>query len=246
MTLRSLIHFLWLGSFLFQAVLGVVLFVRRFWQKYPFFTLYLYFNLISTILCYVVRNKGIPYFYAFWSTQAISIILGFAVVFEIFDHFLAVHAGLRRLALLCFRCAVAILICVGVFVTLMQSSAIPSRIASSVLTVEEATRTIEVGLILFLFIFATAFGLHWRQHVFGIALGLGIYASVELIAVTMHLYSGVSSVPILSAIEMISFVSSLLIWLGYILAPERVTVGELPKREQLEQWNQAVLELIGQ
>jgi hypothetical protein len=43
----------------------------------------------------------------------------------------------------------------------------------------------------------------------------------------------------------VSFSTSLLIWLGYLLAPERATTAvEVPKRAQLEQWNQAVTELI--
>jgi hypothetical protein len=44
-----------------------------------------------------------------------------------------------------------------------------------------------------------------------------------------------------------SFDLSLLIWLGYLLAPERVTIAsEVPQRGQLEQWNRAVKELIYQ
>jgi len=45
--------------------------------------------------------------------------------------------------------------------------------------------------------------------------------------------------------RVISFSASLFIWLGYLLVPERATSGaEVPRRDQLEQWNQAVMELI--
>jgi hypothetical protein len=51
----------------------------------------------------------------------------------------------------------------------------------------------------------------------------------------------------LNVVRILSFNTSLLIWIGYLLVPER-TVGkvDLPQRSQLEQWNQAVMELIRQ
>ena len=46
-------------------------------------------------------------------------------------------------------------------------------------------------------------------------------------------------------IRLLAFNASLLIWLGYLLVPERATSSaEIPKQDQLEQWNQAVMELI--
>jgi hypothetical protein len=45
--------------------------------------------------------------------------------------------------------------------------------------------------------------------------------------------------------HVVSFDLSILIWLGYLAVPERVTSrAEVPQRAQLEQWNQAVMELI--
>jgi hypothetical protein len=100
---------------------------------------------------------------------------------------------------------------------------------------------------MFLFLFATVFGLHWRQHEFGISLGLGIFVAVELISVTMKSHVGPFGADTIGFIRVLTMDLSMLIWLGYILVPERVAVqAELPKREQLEQWNRAMMELINQ
>lgn len=246
MRLGSLTHGLWVASFATQALLGVVLLAKRTYRIFPFFTAYVVCNFASAVVCYSLKNKGIAYFYAFWVGELVTIILGFAIVFEIFQHFFSVHSGLRKLASLSFRIALALLIGVGIIIVLARTSAVPNRIATAVLTLEQAARTIEVGLVMFLFVFFAAFGLHWRQQVFGIALGVAIFASVELIVITMHLYFGVSSAPSLNVIEMLAFDTSLLIWIGYIFVPEPVTTGELPKREQLEQWNRAVMEFMHQ
>ena len=52
--------------------------------------------------------------------------------------------------------------------------------------VDQAARVIEVGLLMILFICSAAFGLHWKQAEFGIALGLGFFATIELLAVTVR------------------------------------------------------------
>jgi hypothetical protein len=98
---------------------------------------------------------------------------------------------------------------------------------------------------MFLFLSSSAFGLHWRQNEFGIALGLGTCAAVELVNVTLMTHHGTAAEQIFSVVRSFSFIFSLLIWLGYLLFPERTSSsGQLPKKAQLEQWNQAVTELI--
>jgi hypothetical protein len=98
---------------------------------------------------------------------------------------------------------------------------------------------------MFLFLSSSAFGLHWRQNEFGIALGLGTCAAVELVNVTLMPHLNPAAAQVFSLVRSLSYSCSLLIWLGYLLVPERATSsGELPKKAQLEQWNQAVMELI--
>ena len=73
-----------------------------------------------------------------------------------------------------------------------------------------------------------------------------MFAAVDLITVTLIGHLGpTTQLADSSLVRGISFSTSLLIWLGYLLVPERATSsGELPKKAQLEQWNQAVTELI--
>jgi hypothetical protein len=52
---------------------------------------------------------------------------------------------------------------------------------------------------------------------------------------------------VVNLVELLGFGCSMLIWLGYMLVPDRITsTSELPQRAQLEQWNQAIMELINQ
>jgi hypothetical protein len=61
----------------------------------------------------------------------------------------------------------------------------------------------------------------------------------------MRVQFGVAITQTFNLLRLISFDGSLLIWLGYIALPERATGRtDVPQKAQLEQWNQAVMELI--
>ena len=250
MTLRSLIHGFWMCSIGIQVLLTGVVLAKKMWVRVPVFSGYVVFNLVGATATYVAAQAAqsakdaMPYFYTYWICEAIGIVLGLAVVRELFMNLFSPHAGLRNLATMIFRVAVIVLLVLALGVIYAQS-ANARGITNGVLLAAEAARIVEVGLIMFLFLSSSAFGLHWRQNVFGIALGLGMFAAVELVTVTLIGHVNANTKQALSLVRGISFSSSLLIWLGYLLAPERApNVGEVPKRAQLEQWNQAVMELI--
>lgn len=247
MALKSLVELLWVAGIACQAMLAVVLLYKRVWKTFPVFSWYFGVNFAATVFIYLFRHHAALYFYTYWLVEAFGIVLGFAVVYEIFATVFSGHAGLRRLATVTFKWVLAFLLVIGIVVLLKQAPLGFRGVTSAVLIVEEATRIIEVGLLMCLFLLASAFGLHWRQQVFGIALGLGFFIAVELIMVTMREQLGVGSQNALNLLRVTAFDVSLLIWIGYLLAPERASSkAELPQRSQLEQWNQAVMELINQ
>ena len=247
MTLASIIHSLWIGGIATQGLLATVLLSKKAWSRLPFFTCYSLFSFLASVTIFTIQKSPSVFFYGYWINETIGIVLGFAVVYEVFKHLFAVHGALLKLASVIFRCAIVGLLCVGLLMIFVQ---VPSGIGSvgkPILIIEQAMRIIEVGVLMFLFVCSSAFGLHWKQSEFGIALGLGLFATIELTAVTLRSEVGVQAWEILDVIRILAFNTSLLIWLGYLLAPERATSSaEIPKRAQLEQWNQVVMELISQ
>jgi hypothetical protein len=244
MPLQSIIRDIWLAGLGVQALLIAVLLARKIWQKFPSFTTYVAFNLIGQVVTYIVFDKGIAHFYAFWVCETVVIVLTLRAVWEIFTNLFSPHPALQKLARIIFRITVVGLVLLAVGVIYMQSGD-AKGIADAISLAAEAARIVEVGLIMFLLLSSSAFGLHWRQSTFGIILGLGMYAAVELTIMALVNYLGPASISGLSLARGIAFNFSLFIWLGYLLAPERVTSNvEVPKRAQLEQWNQAVMELI--
>lgn len=245
MPLRSIIYDTWLVGIGVQVLLFAALLTKKIWHKFPAFFAYVAFNLFEAAITYAVFHKGIVYFYTFWICEAIGILLTLGAVWEVFTSLFLPHPALRKLTQLIFRGTVVLLIGLAVGVIYLQSGE-ARGIPSAVLLAAEAARMVEVGLIMFLFLSSSAFGLRWRQSTFGIALGLGMYAAVELAIVALMTHVSSTAGEWLSLIGGLAFNFSLFIWLGYFLMPEEraVSSAEIPKRAQLEQWNQAVMELI--
>lgn len=245
--LNKLIYGLWLTGTALEFVLTAVLVSRKAWRQFPVFTGYSGFCLFQSVLCYLMRGNTASYVYVYWVTQSVALMLALAVIYEVFTKLLATYPALHRIARSGFRWSVGLLLLVSISVVGFHAPVEGSRFVAGFVVLEQATRVAEVGLLVFLFSFSRIFGMHWRQHIFGIGVGLALFTTVELVGVTMRAHFGVAAWPVFILAGMVSYSCSLLVWIGYMLAPERVAIAaEMPKRAQLEQWNQAIMELIHQ
>lgn len=242
-----MIHNIWITCIGVQALLAFVLLLKKSWRIYPVFSAYIFFCFFESMALYLLYHWYLLFFYTFWICEAISIFLGLMVVREIFTNVFAAHAALRKLARIIFYLSITVLVGLACFVVMGQWMDASHGMAKSILLANEAARLIELGLIVFLFLSASVFGLHWRQGIFGIALGLGMIVAFELANMTLIWHVSKTTMDALNLGKGISFLASLLIWLGYLTAPERLTSrADVPEQAQLEQWNQAVAELISQ
>jgi hypothetical protein len=88
-----------------------------------------------------------------------------------------------------------------------------------------------------LFLFSAFAGLSWRNFVFGIGLGLGIYASVKLAAAALQaamLFRNGS--PYVNVAVMGAFHLAQWIWLAYLLMPEQRPTWT-PSPADIADWN---------
>lgn len=255
MSVYSLIYAFWVAGLILQPALGVFLVARKLWRKYPIFTAYTVFNSIGNIIAFLLRetplssllrDRPLSYFWFLEAFNVITAFIGFAIAYEIFRIIFSPHRALRRLASLVFAACAIILAGMGASLIISEARFSSTDLMKSALVVIEAARLLEVGLIGVLFFFSRAFGLHWRQSTFGIALGLGIFATAELVATTIQSEFGPAAMNMLNVLRTGAFTFGVLIWIGYILAPEPSFNIGLPERSQLEEWNRAVMEFIQQ
>ena len=246
MSLKHLIYGGWIVGTGLQLALVSILVARRMWRQFPIFTTYSLLCLLQSAIGFSIQGFPQLYLYAYCTFETMSCLLGLGVIYEVFTKLLSAYPALEKLAFRAFQWTIAILLAVSATVVYFHAPVEGNKFVSLYVVLEQATRIAEVGLLVFLFSFSRIFGLHWRQSIFGIALGLGFFATVELIGITMRAAFGIAATPMFNLARALSFDCSLLLWMGYILIPERAASTEIPKRAQLEQWNRAIMELINQ
>lgn len=247
---RNLANLIWLLGPAGNLVVLTLMFRRRMVREFPFFFSYLAFHVIEalvTLLIYMhFGRRSWEYLYAYWTVQAIGLSLRFGVIYEIFSHVLRPYEGLRRGGILVFRWVVILLALTAVGVAVVGPSNEPSFAVTGAVVAERSIDVMQCGMLVLLFLFASYFALTWRNYVFGIALGFGVIASVELLAAAVASQSSESvSSLVLNSLPQLAFDFAGIIWIMYLASPEpsRVELKALPQHD-LEKWNQELLELL--
>jgi hypothetical protein len=240
---------LWMASPLVQGTMVVIMVKNRLYRELPVFFAYTIFHVVRSLALFFVRNSGSPRFYgiSYWLAELVSVLLGFAVIYELFKHVLKRYEGIRQLGLMLFRWACAILTVVAIISSSTSTSGDLAGAIGAILSLERSIRIIQCGLVVFLFLFASTLALSWRHYAFGIALGFGLFASVELILVAIRAQVGPNGDSIYIFAKPITYVCACFIWIGYLLAPApKVQSVPSVSSNDLEKWNQTVLELLHQ
>jgi hypothetical protein len=193
------------------------------YRQFKFFFAYVVTQLLTFAVVFPFRDNYAVFFYMSWFGTAISVVLGFKVIHEAFlDAFRPFHT-LRDLGTVLFKWAGLVMLLVAGVVSLSTNASHTVPWVQAILTARRCVRIVQVGMVFFLLIFARYMGISRRQYSFGIALGFGIFALVELslIASWVGEHVGFQS---LQLINMAAYNFTLLIWLGYSLikspAPE--------------------------
>jgi hypothetical protein len=204
---------LWMVHPVLELALAVTMILRGLHRKFPVFLSYLLFEFVAFAILFPMRHQLAPYFYGYWSSAMISLVLGFMVIHEVFTDVFRPYHTLRDLGTVLFKWAALVMIFVAVVVA-VASPAGKSPLMQAVSTVQRCVRTIQCGLILFLLFFTRYLGVSWRKYSFGLALGFGSYAAVEL-ASNALIAGGQVRTPFVGLCNTVMYSFSLMIWFGY-------------------------------
>lgn len=231
-----LYYALWIAHPIFLTAIAIAIWRRGRQQQFKYFFAYIVMQILSFAVIFPNRNHLATAFYASWISAAISVALGFKVIHEAFlDAFRPFHT-LRDLGTVLFKWAGLVMLLVAGVVSVSTNSQEIAPWMEAILTTQRCVRIIQVGMVLFLLFFARYLGVSRRQYSFGIALGFGCFAMVELSLVASwigdHLDGGATNL-----LNMIAYNCALLVWLGYTLikSPARDTPASLLRPQRWEQ-----------
>ena len=105
----------WLAGPVLQITLLLFMIQRKLHGVFPRFFSYIVFQIVkSGILFVVYRYSHDNYFDAYWAGNAISVLLGVAVMDEILQHLLKQYGGIQKLASIIFRWACGLLLLLSI------------------------------------------------------------------------------------------------------------------------------------
>ena len=179
--IRILYYALWLAHPVLQTAIAIAMLRRGQHREFKYFFAYVVTQIVTFAVVFPTwRYFSSAYFYVSWISYAISVALGFKVIHEAFlDVFRPFHT-LRDLGTVLFKWAGLVMLLVAGVVSVSTNSSDTAPWVQAIITAQRCVRIIQVGMVLFLLFFARYLGVSRRQHSFGIALGFGTFAFVEL------------------------------------------------------------------
>jgi|SRR5580658_1307965 hypothetical protein len=232
---------LWCAQPILQSAVVAILWRRNLHKQFPVFFVFLLAQVANFVIILPLHLAGAHkmYFVFFWLGDAVNAVLGFKVIHEIFIDVFRPYHTLKDLGTLLFRWAGVVMLLVSVVVAFSNSSD-QTPLLHALTTLERSVRVVQLGLILFLLLFSRFLGVSWRQVSFGISLGFGLFAGVELLLLALN-SGGIVGQRLLNLIDMVTYVCSILIWLGYSLS--RQTVRVAANHLQTQRWEQGLTDL---
>ncbi len=234
MSLPSPSYVVWVLPVVGQVCLAGLMWRRKIQRRFPLFFTYTLFQVAAfPVKFYTYHSSPLQYFYAYWTCGAIAVFLGFAVIYEVFREVFRPFDGLRDLGSVLFRWASLVLVLAAILMAATSPAMAHDRIMDTILILERSVRVMQCGLVMLMLLCSSQLGLSWRHHVFGIALGFGLFAAVELVVVTLLGIYGQSVGSALSLAKSLTYNVAVFLWIGYLASPEpeRVSAAQLVRTD---------------
>jgi len=236
--IKVLYYALWIAHPVLQTGIAALMLQRGLHRKFKFFFGYILIQLITFAALFpAMWHNYSAAFYVYWICDALSVAFGFAVIHEVFvDVFRAFHT-LRDLGTVLFKWAGLVMLLVAGVVSVSTNSSHTAPWMQAIITSQRCVRMVQVGMVLFLLFFAHYVGVSRRQHSFGIALGFGSFAVIELGLISSWLGNHLGGGAWMSIFNMAAYNSTLLVWFGYVAvkSPARDAALSLLQPQRWEQ-----------
>jgi hypothetical protein len=199
--------------------------------------LYLSRHAIERHLAYQV------YFYIYWTSYALEAILSLLVIYSIFKLAMAPLKGLQTLGMLVFRWVAAISIAVAIGVAVTPHLTGITFMVAMITQLQQTSSILTLCLLLFVCFAIRPMGLSFRSRIFGVSLGLGVLATVNLVnSAWLARYANMYST--FSLINGLAVGLTLLTWSAYFAFPEpKRRIITLPTTSPFLRWNQISMAL---
>jgi hypothetical protein len=242
MHLRLTDYVLWIATPLLQMGVLIAMIKRGLHRDYPYFFNYTILQVVGVPVLYIILTRSYSvYFYAYYFNVALSVLISFAILQEIFKDAFRPYEALRDLSVILFRWSALVVLLVGVMWAINSAHKSDNgAIVDTILLAERSVRLMQCGLVFFLLLFSEYLGISRRSPLFGISLGFGLFAAVNMLVTTAMTHHGILKQSTLRHINSEAYLLAIVLWLGYTLAAKssKSELGEAVERPK--DWNSAL------
>jgi hypothetical protein len=247
-------NYLWVAPNLFFLALGFLIWKRGLARQVPAFlafTIIASLGALANFAADIAPFVSAPnYWRIAWVNLLLEALVKFFVIGEVLSRLLVPYSSISRMGRTLVSGCGAVLVLIAGGVAGFAHGDNPFRLISGYHLLEQTVFVVELGLIVFLFVFAAYFHLSWDRRSFGILLGLSISACERLATWAVIANAGPSehTRTLFDFLGMVTFHLCVLIWFFYVLVPQKlVTKSVVPLPENnLAVWNRELERLLQQ
>jgi len=233
----------WIGPIAVLVFVAATMIRRNLRREFSAFFGYTIFQIVAFLLQFASFHFSYKsYFCIYWISSLMGVVLGFMVIREVFSNLLRPYDALQDLGTVLFRWAAVVLVMVAIMSIPWGAPTGMHRLTTGIFALERSVRVMQCGLVLFMLLFGAHLGVSTKHHVFGVALGFGVFAAVDLIVVTLYALFGARESNGLNLLKSGSYAVSTVVWAYYMLSPEPERIP-VKAREDATRWNMALADI---
>lgn len=232
-----------IAGFLMTCGVMTLMVNRNLRTTYPLLFSYLAVNATTVpVLLSIFRYAPGQYFFAYWTMSTLSMLVGFAVQYEVFVDVLKPFSAVIDLGKMLFFWAAAFLLFAGFLTALVTSGNHSSKIVVAVDLCDRCVHMMQCGLMLLMVVFEKRLNLSWRSSGMAIAIGLGAVAAMDLIiSYAQTRFPGWANE--LAILNSAAFFGALILWAVRFASRkiEPAKAVDAPSRLIIQRWNDALI-----
>ncbi len=192
---------------------------RGLYRQYPYFVNYIALQVLIVPIMLVLQFNYSAYYYAYYVEITLSALLSFAVLQDLLKNGFQTSEAVTKLSGFLLAASLVILVVAGMAAAGSQSWGTPDYFSSELaLMTRRSVLIVQCSLVILLLVLRRSLGITRRSLLFGITLGLGLFATVNLLLPLLVAYHRFVSMRTPSRILGAADVLVCGIWLAYSMA----------------------------
>jgi len=238
---------LWWAGISLEAVILLRSLICRSFAKYPYFYTYMTCILMVDLTRYFVYSHNPPAFRDwYWSTEFVSVSIGYGVILEILRQALARYQGAARFGS---RIVWASFFVVLAYIAYKFATVTNWSAAATGAELERDLRTVQAFALAAILVLISHYRIELGRNLKGIIVGYGAFIALNVIDFAVQAYADPPVRVVSRHLQTYFFFVPLIVWTAtlwsYHPAPTAAPAGELgPDSESFSRWTKGMLRAL--